>query len=77
MSDVINMIQRDIQDDGSIKSHDIMLEAKAKGLIKRRKFIRIHGSADSQLSIDKVTRIAEHHAGDNYDIINELVVKEE
>ncbi len=40
MSDVIDMIQRDIEDDDSIKSHDIMLETKAQGFIRRRKFIR-------------------------------------
>ena len=76
MSDIIDMIQRDIQDDDSIKSHDIMLEAKAKGFIRRRKSLRIYGTADSQLAKDKVTRIAEHHVGDNFDVINELVVKE-
>jgi hypothetical protein len=76
MSDVIDMIRRDIQDDASIKSHDILLETKAKGLVRRRKFIRIHGATDSQLAKDKVTRIAEHHAGDNFDIVNELIVKE-
>lgn len=76
MSDVISMIQRDIEDDFTIKSHDILLEAKAKGFIRRRKFIRIHGSTDSQLAKDKATRIAEHHAGDNFDVINELIVKE-
>jgi hypothetical protein len=76
MSDVISMIRRDITDDDSIKSRDIILEAKAKGLVKRRRFIRIHGSVNSQLAKDKVTRIAEHHAGDNYDIVNELSVKE-
>jgi hypothetical protein len=76
MSDVIDMIQRDIQDDDSIKSHDIMLEAKAKGFIRRRRFIRIHGTIDSQLAKDKASRIAERHAGDNFDIVNELVIKE-
>ncbi len=76
MSDVIDMIQRDIEDDDSIKSHDIMLETKAQGFIRRRKFIRIHGSTDSQLAKDKVTRIAERHAGDNFGIVNELAVKE-
>ena len=57
-------------------NHDILLEAKAKGFIRRRKFIRIHGTTDSQVSKDKVTRIAEHHVGDNFDVINELNVKE-
>ena len=76
MSDVIDMIRRDIEDDDSIKSHDILLEAKAKGFIRRRKFIRIHGATNSQLAKDKATQIAQHHAGDNFDIINELIVKE-
>ena len=76
MSDVIDMIQRDIEDDDSIKSHDIMLETKAQGFIRKRKFIHIHGSTDSQLAKDKVTRIAKRHAGDNFNIVNELAVKE-
>jgi len=76
MSDVIDMIRRDIEDDHSIKSHDILLEVKAKGFIRRRKFIRIHGATNSQQSKDKAAQIAQHHAGENFDVINELIVKE-
>ena len=75
MSDVISMIMRDIEDDNSIKARDIIVEAKAKGLVKRRRYVHIHGSIDSTVAKDKVTRIAEHHAGDNYDVVNELAVK--
>jgi hypothetical protein len=77
MSDVINMIMRDIEDDPSIKSHDIALDAKSKGFLRRRRFIRITGAVNSDLSVSKVEKIAQHHAGDNYDVVNELTVKKE
>jgi hypothetical protein len=76
MSDIQNMILREIADDISIHAHDIALDIKAKGFPRRRKYITIHGSVQSEHEIKKVTQIAEHHAGDNYTVINELHVKE-
>ncbi len=76
MSDIIRMIMRDVEDDPSIKSHDISYEAHSKGLFRKRRFIRIFGSTDSELSKGKVQRVAEHHSGDNYDVVNELAVRD-
>ena len=75
MSDITDMIMRDIEADVSIKTHTISIETDSKGFLRRRKILRLVGTVHSEASKEKASRIAEHHAGDNYDVVNELTIK--
>ena len=75
MERVVEMILRDIEDDHTINAHGVNVELSQKGLLKRRKSVRLIGSVDSEMQRQKVRRIAEHHAGDQYEIQDELTVK--
>lgn len=75
MKDILELIKRDIEDDISINTNGIKIEIKRRSIVKRRKTIHIFGAVPSEREKQLVTRIAEHHAGDRYGVINELVVK--
>jgi osmotically-inducible protein OsmY len=75
MSEITDTIMRDIEADASIKAHTISIEVDAKGFLKRRRIIRLVGTVHSEASKEKASWIAEHHAGDNYDVVNELTIK--
>ncbi|UCF99961.1 MAG: hypothetical protein JSV89_10595 [Spirochaetaceae bacterium] len=75
MERVIEMVLREIEDDISINGRGVNVELSGKGVLKRRKTIRLIGSVDSEAQRQKVKRIAEHHAGDQYTVLDELSVK--
>lgn len=75
MERVIEMILREIEDDISINGRGVNVELSGKGVLKRRKAIRLIGSVDSELQKQKVKGIAEHHAGDQFTVLDELSVK--
>ena len=55
---------------------DIGVEiTKAKGLFSRRKIIHIFGAVRSDDVRDKISQIALKHAGDNFDVSNEVRVR--
>ena len=76
METVLQLIMRGIEDDNSINARRVKIELVSRGVLKRRKSVRLFGTVDSESQRQKVKRIAEHHAGDQYDIIDELTVKE-
>lgn len=49
---------------------------KGKGLFKRRKVIHVFGAVSSEITKDKITDIVTKHAGDRYDVSNEVRVKQ-
>jgi hypothetical protein len=75
MERVIEMIQRDIEDDNSINGRGVRVELSGRGFLKRKKSIRLSGSVDSESQREKVKNIAQHHAGDQYTVVDELSVK--
>ena len=75
MEKVIEMILREIEDDNSINGRGINVELSSRGLLKRRKSVRLVGSVDSEAQRQKVKRIAEHHAGRQYMVLDDLSVK--
>jgi hypothetical protein len=74
MEDLLELIKRDIEDDISINTNGIKIEIKRRSIVKRRKTIHIFGSVPSEREKKLVTSIAEHHGGDRYSVLNELVV---
>ena len=75
MSDIINTIRRDIEDDFTINASELNLEVEKKGFIPRRKIIHILGAVENETSKSKIEQICTHHAGDNYTIVNDLLIR--
>ncbi len=75
MDRVVELILRDIEDDNSINAHGVNVELSGKGFLKKKKSVRLLGSVNSKIEKEKVKRIAEHHAGDQYQVLDELTVK--
>lgn len=75
MKTIVELILRDIEDDISINAHRVNVELSGKGFLKAKKSVRLFGSVDSKMDKEKVKRIADHHAGDQYQVLDELAVK--
>ncbi len=75
MSEARDAIVKDIEDDVTIKVSNLIAEDFKKGIFPRRRFIRITGSVKTEQEREKIGSIADHHARDNYGVINEVVVK--
>ena len=75
MERVIEMILRDIEDDNSINARGVNVELSGQGFLKRRKSVRLIGTVDSEMQRQKIKHIAEHHAGDQYAVLDELSIK--
>ena len=76
MKTVLELIMRGIEDDSSINARGVKVELVSRGVLKMRKSVRLFGTVDSESQRQKVKRIAEHHTGDQYDVLDELTVKE-
>lgn len=75
MATVDQVINDDIADEPALSGAKITAEVRTGGLLKRRRVLRLYGTVNSELQKRKAFQIAEHAAGDNFDIVNELVVK--
>lgn len=75
MNDIVDMVRRGIEDDISINSHGVKLEAKLEGWFGRRKSLIISGMVESDLEKEKIMKIAVHHAGDAFRVVDKLAVK--
>jgi hypothetical protein len=75
MSDIQNMVMRDIEADPTIDSKKLTIEITASGFLKKRKIIRLIGSVKSEIEKEKAMRVVVHFAGNNYDVENNLVIK--
>jgi hypothetical protein len=75
MLDIQNVIMRDIEADPTIDSKKIAIEIQAKGFLRKRKIIRLTGSAKSETEKKKVMQTVVHFAGDKYDVANNLIIK--
>jgi hypothetical protein len=75
MPDLTALVLRDIEDDASIHSKGISVLIEAKGLLRRKKALKLTGSVGSEAEKKKAGQIAAHHAGDAYEVLNELSVR--
>ena len=75
MPDLTTLVLRDIEDDGSIRSKDISVLVESKGLLRRKKALKLTGSVGSEAEKKKAGQIAAHHAGEAYEVLNELSVR--
>lgn len=75
MKTIVELILRDIEDDVSINANRVNVELSGRGFLKTKKSVRLFGSVDSKMDKEKVKRIADHHAGDQYQVLDELTVK--
>ena len=75
MPDLTTLVLRDIEDDASIQSKGISVLIESKGLLKRKKALKLTGSVGSEAEKRKAGQIAAHHAGDAYEVLNELMVR--
>jgi hypothetical protein len=75
MKTIVELILRDIEDDVSINANRVNVELSGRGFLKTKKSVRLFGSVDSKMDKEKVKRIADHHAGDQHQVLDELTVK--
>ena len=75
MADIIGKIMAEIESDPTLNAKDISLDMTSKGFLKRRKTLNVHGTVGSTAEKDRVMKIVQREAGDNYDISDKLAVK--
>lgn len=75
MAEVDQVINDNITNEPALEGAKISAEVQGGSFLKRRKVLRLYGTVHSELQKKKAYQIAEHAAGDNFDIHNELVVK--
>ncbi len=76
MADIIDMIRRDVEDDGSINVRAFTVDLLTKGFLVKRKTIRVAGRVANEHERDKIAGIVNHHAGDGYSLEMNVRVEE-
>lgn len=76
MTDIVEMIRRDIEDDISIKPSGLTVDMERKGLLVKHDIVRVSGRVSSEQERKKIRRIVDHHAGDSYKVEFDVTVKE-
>ncbi len=76
MADIIEMIRRDVEDDGAIKARAFTVDLLTKGFLVKRRTIRVSGRVANEHERDKIAGIVNHHAGDGYDIEMNVRIEE-
>jgi hypothetical protein len=65
----------EIESDPTFNAKDISLDMTSKGFLKRRKTLNVHGTVASTAEKDRLMKIVQREAGDNYDVSDKVVVK--
>lgn len=68
MTDIAEMIRRDIQDDGMLKVHGLSVDTERKGFLGKHQILHVSGTVHTQHERDKIEQIVNHHVGDSYTI---------
>jgi hypothetical protein len=76
MVDVIEMIRRDVSEDGLLKIHGFTVELAKKGLLPRKQTLRVSGTVERDLDRRKLEQIVTHHVGDTYSVDFDVRVAE-
>jgi hypothetical protein len=74
MAELIDKIMAEIESDPLINAKEITLDIQSKGFLKRTKILNVNGLAESIAERDAVMKLVQHHAGDNYEVVNKMVV---
>ncbi len=75
MPSVDQVILDNVCNEPSLENSNVGAEIQRAGFLRRRKSVRLFGTVHSDGAKKKVEQIAQHAAGDNYDIVDEIVVK--
>ena len=75
MADIIDKIMAEIESDPTINAKEVSLDMTSKGFLKRRKTLNVHGTVKSTAEKDRVMKIVQREAGDNYDVTDKLAVE--
>ena len=73
MEEVIKKIMEELANDEMVDTGNLHMEERKK-LLRRRKAIAITGTVKTEEAKAKVTRVAQIHARDNFDVLDELTV---
>lgn len=74
MAEIERTIMRELEDDGTIVAKDVGVEVVG-GVFRKRKTLRLYGTVRSEAEKRKVAQVAAHHAGDRFDLKDDLAVK--
>ena len=75
MPSVEQVIVDNVRNEPSLEKSNVGAEIKGGGLLRRRKAVRLFGTVHTEQAKKKIEEIAQRAAGDNYDIIDEIVIK--
>jgi hypothetical protein len=76
MADLKNRILAGLASDPSISTRGISLEVSSKGFLQKKKILRVQGSVLNGAEKDRVLKLAQEQAGDEYEIMDHLFVSE-
>lgn len=74
MAELIDKIMAEIESDPTINAKEINLDIQSKGFLKRRRLLNVNGMVESTAERDAIIKLVQRQAGDNYDVVNKLVV---
>ncbi len=75
MPAVDQVILDNVRNEPSLENSNIGAEIQRGGFLRRRKTVRLYGTVHDEHAKKKIEQIAEHAVGDNYDLVDEIVVK--
>jgi hypothetical protein len=75
MEDITAAIMNEIErSDPQFIARDVGIEVYPKALFEKKKHLRVFGVVHSEEEKNLVLRVAQDHAGNSYDIVDELRV---
>ena len=75
MEDVTAGIMNEIErTDPDFIARDVGIEISPKGIFEKKKHLRLFGVVHSEKEKSLVLKVARSHAGDSYDVVDELRV---
>ena len=77
MGDITDKIMAELEADPTIKAKSLNLVMTSKGFLKRGKILTVYGTVESANEKDRVMKIVQRQAGDNYVVAEKIVVIKE
>ncbi len=74
--DLGKRILADIAADPSISVRSISLDVSRKGFLHKKRVLKVSGTVTNGAQKDRVLRLAQQRAGDDYEIMDHLFVSE-
>lgn len=76
MSDIADLIRRDVDDDVTLRPHGFTVDLVKKGFLTKQKTLQVGGTVTTERERDRIRSIVNHHAGDAYRVEFNLSVRE-